>query len=58
MKASTLLMPPCPLHKTPTVCPRCNGAKGGLIGGRAKSPRKTRAARRNARQPRPRDKEE
>ena len=35
----------CPIHNRPMLCPACLGAKGGA----KKSPRKTRAVRRNAR---------
>jgi hypothetical protein len=52
--ARAVVMPPCPIHHSPTVCPRCMGAKGGRIGGLATSAKKTRAARRNATRPRPR----
>lgn len=46
-------VPLCPIHHRPLVafCPACRGQAGG----RASSPRKTRAVRRNARKPRPRE---
>jgi len=49
--------PTCPTHHRPLICPCCVGARGGKVGGKASSPRKTRAARRNARLPRPRGEE-
>ena len=45
--------PACPIHERVLICPACVGARGGAVGGRASSPKKTRAARRNARRPRP-----
>ncbi len=44
----------CPIHHRPLVvsrwCPACRGQAGG----KKTSPKKTRASRRNARKPRPR----
>jgi hypothetical protein len=44
----------CPTHHKPLIvvtwCPACRGAQGG----KARSSKKTRAARRNAAKPRPR----
>jgi hypothetical protein len=48
MTEKMVQMPPCPIHGTATVCPRCSGAKGGKIGGRSMSAKKIRAIRRNA----------
>jgi len=39
----------CPTHGTPLLCPSCIGARGG----RRRSKAKARAARTNARRPRP-----
>jgi hypothetical protein len=49
--------PACRIHARPLICPCCVGARGGKVGGKASSPRKTRAARRNAKRPRPRGEE-
>jgi hypothetical protein len=45
--ARAVVMPPCPIHETPTVCPRCSGAKGGQIGGLSTSRKKKRTSLRN-----------
>ena len=44
----------CHLHPgVVLVCPACLGAAGGRIGGKVSSPKKAKAARRNASRPRP-----
>ena len=43
----------CPDCGTPLTCQRCHAAKAGRVGGAARSPAKTRAARRASRAPRP-----
>lgn len=56
MKLSPGTTPPvCRVHDRPLICPACVGARGGTIGGKASSPKKRRAARRNAKRPRSRE---
>jgi len=46
--------PTCHLHPDVVlVCPVCLGAAGGRIGGKVSSPKKAKAARKNAQLPRP-----
>jgi len=46
--------PTCHVHPgVVLVCPACLGAEGGRIGGKVSSPKKARAAKRNAKLPRP-----
>jgi hypothetical protein len=46
--------PTCHVHPgVVLVCPACLGAEGGRIGGKVSSPKKAKAARKNAQRPRP-----
>lgn len=53
-----MIDPTCPTHGKVLVCPSCRaaeiGRRGGQIGGLATSRKKARAAKRNAKLPRPR----
>ena len=38
----------CPIHGKPLTCAACIGAQGGKKGGKSTSPKKRRAAKKNA----------